>query len=276
MSSTEPLRQVVLLALSLAVVLPLLFVVVTALKTPAQWIVDSRTLVPDPPTLENFEAFFSATDTPRLFRNSLVIVVGSVVGTLVSCSIVAYPLARIRFRGREAVFIMVIASMMLPPVSLLIPQYLLFVTLGWIDTPLPLIVPNFFGVGAFFIFFLRQSFRMIPRELDEAVLVDGGTYWTAFRRVVLPLSKGPLVTVAVLQAVGTYNDFFGPLIYLHSPENFTVPIGIILAAQQLSFISATPVLMAGTLVLVVPIVVFFVATNRALIEGIRLTGGVKG
>jgi multiple sugar transport system permease protein len=268
--------QATLVVGAIAIVAPVLYVVSVSLRSPAEYFVHPYGFLPQHPTLANFRAFLDTTDVRRLMTNSLIIVVLSSIGTVISCAIVAYPLARLRFRGATLFTILVLATMMLPPQVLLIPQYILFVKLHWIDTFYPLIVPSWFATSGFFVFFLRQSFRMIPREIEEAVLVDGGRYWTAFWRVIIPMSKTPLMIVLILQTVTTYNDFFAPSIYLHSLNKLTMPIGIDLAAQTASGISNAPVIMAGTLIYVVPLLVFFLLVQRWLVRGVQLGGAVKG
>ena len=186
-----------------------------------------------------------------------MVVVVSLVGSLVSCTLVAYPLARMRFKGRDAMFILVVATLMLPAQVLLLPRYLLFNTFGWIDTLLPLTVPAYFGLNAFYVFFLRQYFRSIPRELGEAMLVDGASRWTILRRLIVPLSMPAFAVIAVIHIVGTYNDFFDPFIYLHSSENLTLAVGIATVNQIIPGVRSVPKEMAG-------VVLFVAAADRPL------------
>jgi multiple sugar transport system permease protein len=268
--------QVLLVIGAVAIVAPVLYVISVSLRSPGEFFVRPYGLIPQHPTLANFRSFFDVTNARQLMTNSVIIVFFSSLGTVISCAVVAYPLARLRFRGATFITILVLATMMLPPQVLLIPQYILFVKLHWVDTFYPLIVPSWFATNGFFVFFLRQSFRMIPRELEEAVLIDGGGYWTAFWRVIVPMSKTPLMIVLILQTVVTYNDFFAPTIYLHSPDKLTMPIGISLAAQTASGINNAPVIMAGTLVYVAPLLLFFLVVQRWLVRGVQLGGAIKG
>lgn len=272
----EAALQVGLILGAVTIVTPILYVLSVSLRSPDEYLLHPYGLIPRDITLTNYREFFAVTDVRRLMQNSLVIVVLTATGTVASSAIVAYPLSRLRFRGATLITILVLATMMLPPQVLLIPQYILFVKLGWVDTFKPLIIPAWFATSGFFVFFLRQSFRMIPRELEEAVLMDGGGYWTAFFRVILPLSKTPLMIVLILATVTTYNDFFAPTIYLHSPDNLTMPIGISLAAQTASGLNNAPVIMAGTLIYLIPILLFFVLVQRWLVRGVQLRGAVKG
>lgn len=268
--------QLLLAIGAITIVAPILYVISVSLRSPGEYFVHPYGLIPAHPTLANFRNFFSITNVRQLMTNSVVIVIFASLGTVISCAIVAYPLARLRFRGATLLTVLVLATMMLPPQVLLIPQYILFVKLHWVDTFYPLIIPTWFATNGFMVFFLRQSFRMIPRELEEAVLIDGGSYWSAFWRVIVPMSKTPLMIVLILQTVATYNDFFAPTIYLHSPNKLTMPIGIDLAAQTASGINNAPVIMAGTLIYVVPLLLFFLFVQRWLVRGIQLGGAVKG
>lgn len=268
--------QGLLLAFGIAIAAPLLYLVATAFKTQGQWVTDPLLLIPKPFTAKNLDTFLSVVDFPRLMSNTLVITALSTIGTVCSCAVVAYPLARLQFRGRSIVTLLILSTMMLPAQVLLIPQYVLFVKMHWIDTFWPLIVPCFFAVNAFIVFFLRQSFRTIPRELEEAVLVDGGSRLTSFFRVVLPLSRTPLIIAAVLQGVASYNDYFTPLVYLHSPEKQTMAIAIPLSGSSVPGVTAAPIVSMGTLLFVIPVGIVFIFAQRWLTNGVSLTGSVKG
>ncbi len=185
----------------------------------------------------------------------------------------AYGFARIPFKGRNVLFVLVLATMMVPESVLLIPQYLLFKTFGWLDSLLPLIVPRYFGT-AFFIFLLRQFFMTIPRELDEAALIDGANHFQIFWWIMLPLSGPILVTVFALSFVELWNDFFGPLIYLNSQSNMVVAVALRLFAvsgMQLPI----HLLMAASVVNVLPVIIVFLVCQRYFIRSIALTG-LKG
>jgi multiple sugar transport system permease protein len=204
------------------------------------------------------------------FGNSLVIAGWSIIGTLVSCAPVAYGFARIRWPGRDVVFVLVLATMMLPFQVTMIPLYVLFTdTLKWGNTFLPLIVPTFFGNG-FDIFLLRQFFRTIPEELCDAARVDGGSEWQIFTRIVLPLSTPVLATISVFTFLYAWNDFTAPLLFLTSPQNYTMAIG--LQDFQGQHTVAWNQLMAASVVFTVPIIIAFFFAQRTFIQGIKLTG----
>jgi len=211
---------------------------------------------------------------PLFFYNTLVYVGLAVLGKLISCTLVAYAFARIPFKGRTVLFTLVLSTLMLPDQVLLIPQFLLFKQLGWLDSFLPLIVPNFFG-SAFFIFLLRQFFMTIPRELDEAAVMDGANHFDIYARILLPLSLPILITVLALSFVAHWNDFFGPLIYINSRAKFVVAMALrlfIVPAQQL------PVneLMAASVATLLPVVAVFLVCQRYIMRGVIMTGLREG
>jgi len=204
------------------------------------------------------------------FRNSLYIAALSVIGTLLSCAPVAYGFARIRWPGRDTIFVLVLATMMLPFQVMMIPLYLFFTTtLGWGNTILPLVVPTFFGNG-FDIFLLRQFFRTIPEELCDAARVDGASELDIFIQIILPLSKPVLATVAVFTFLYAWNDFTAPLLFLTSPQNYTMAIG--LQDFQGQHTVAWNQLMAASVMFTIPIIIAFFFAQRSFIQGIKLTG----
>ena len=202
-------------------------------------------------------------------KNTLILTILGVIGTIFSSSLVAYAFARVRFPGKDALFIMVLATMMVPAAVTMMPQFLIFRNLGWIDTLRPLWVPAFFG-SAFNIFLLRQFFLSIPTELEDAARIDGcgpfGIYW----RVMLPLVKPALAAIAILAVLGAWNNFQGPLIYLSSPENMPMAYGLQLYQQQHS--GEPGLLMAASTLVILPIILLFFFTQRYFIEGVSLTG----
>jgi multiple sugar transport system permease protein len=208
----------------------------------------------------------------RYMINTTVIVVGNILGVLLSCSIVAFAFARLRFRGSKVLFYILIVTMLIPWQALMIPQFLLFVEIGWYGTYLPLIVPSFGGV-AFFIFLIRQYMRTIPRDLDDAARVDGLNTWQIFWRIILPLSTPVLTVCAVFTFLASWNNLLGPLIYLDSDENFTVAIGL----ANLVTLADTPwnLLMAANLVSILPTVIVYFFVQKKLIGGIASVG-LKG
>jgi multiple sugar transport system permease protein len=208
----------------------------------------------------------------RYVANTTFLVVVNMAFAVISNSLIAYAFARLHFRGRDRLFAVVIATMLLPGPILLIPQFLLFFQIGWYNTYLPLTIPTLAG-NAFFIFLLRQYMRTIPTELDEAARIDGAGHWTIYRRIILPLTAPALTVVAVFTFLGVWNDFFGPLLYLADGDLYTVPVAL---ATQVSRVGTEwNKLMAANLVAIVPpLVVYFVA-QKQLIGGIASVG-LKG
>ncbi len=210
----------------------------------------------------------------RFYWNSFLIAVLVVVGNLISCSMAAYAFAKLQFRGKKLFFALMMMTLMLPYHVTLIPQYVLFLNIGWVDTILPLVVPKFLAVDAFFIFLMVQFFRGLPKELDEAAMIDGCGPWRIFFTIILPLSKPVLATAAIFSFLWTWNDFFGPLIYLNDVQNYTVPLalrGFIDATGQ----SAWAQLFAMSTLALAPIFVFFLLFQRLIIEGVAMSG-LKG
>jgi multiple sugar transport system permease protein len=208
----------------------------------------------------------------RYILNTLIIVGGNIAGTLFSCSLVAYAFARLRFRGRDFMFNMLIITMLIPWQTLMIPQFLMFFKLGWYGTYLPLIVPSFFA-NAFFVFLIRQYMRTIPKELENAARVDGCNYFQVFWYIVLPLCKPVLAVCIVFVFLGEWNDLLGPLIYLDSNEKFTVAIGLANIVTRGD--PATNLLMAANLIMMLPAIVLYFFAQDKLIGGIASVG-LKG
>ena len=266
------LTHLVLVCGVIVFAIPLFGLVATALKSEAQ-IQDvsslRRLLVPDPVMWSNFADVFSRVPFLRFFTNTLTVVFLNVLGVAMMCPVVAYGFARFQWPGRDLVFFLLLATMMIPPQVTMVPVFLIFTSIGWVNTFLPLWVPAWFGVP-FFIFLLRQSFRGIPRELDESAMIDGagvmGTYW----RVLLPQLRPALTAVVLLQTVGVWNDFMGPLIYINSTLKMTLALG--LQAFVLNHGSEWPLLFAAATMMTVPVIILFLLTQRFFIEGITLTG----
>ncbi|MBK7406479.1 MAG: carbohydrate ABC transporter permease [Phycisphaerales bacterium] len=283
-------------ALALAALLfatPLLWMAATAIRPADQTLdpkvgllprmesPDHRTLSPVSPgywsgvagaASDNLRAVLSSptADFPLYIQNSLRVALLSVVGMVLSSSIVAYGLARLRWRGRTAVFILVLATMMMPFTVIMAPQYLLFRNLGWIGTFRPLWVPAWFG-GAFSIFLLRQFFLGIPRELDEAARIDGCGHWRTFWLIILPLSKPALAVVALFQFLGSWNDFAGPLVFLNHERMYTVALGLQMYQNQHGGVPWNLV-MTASLVATIPVLVVFLLAQRSIVEGVATQG----
>jgi multiple sugar transport system permease protein len=261
-----------LIVLSLLFLTPFLWLVSTSLKPDSQIFAFPPVWIPDPVTFQNYVTGLNFIPFLQYLKNTLIYCGLSVVGAIISSSLVAYSLARIRWPGRNILMAIIIATIMVPGQVTLIPLFLVFKQLGWIDSLKPLIVPHFF-LQPFFIFLLRQFFMTIPRELDEAAKIDGASHWQIYRYVLIPLATPVLATVGLFTFLNTWNDFLGPLIYLNSPEHYTLSIG--LAQFRGEHSSLWGPLMAVSTVMIVPVIIAFFFTQRTFIQGITLTG-IKG
>ena len=265
-----------LLVGSAVFLLPFYWMAISSLKAPG-----GEGIYRMPPTLfawplhvENYPAALGALPFGRYLANTLVVTFGCIVGQVVSASLVGYGFARLRFRGREALFILLLSTMMLPGQVTMIPLFLLFRALGWIDTFAPLIVPSFFGGSAFFVFLFRQFFLTIPRDLEEAARMDGCSHLEIWWRIFLPLSKPVIVTTVLFTFMSAWNDFLGPLIYLNSPENRTLAVGLLGFKDQYDRIEAHLLLAVSTLMMLPCLVLFFVG-QKYFVKSVATTG-LKG
>jgi ABC-type glycerol-3-phosphate transport system permease component len=263
-----------LIAGSILFMLPVYIVVSMSLKTQEEISKSSPWSWPANPNWQNFTTLLTDPEFnfALKFTNTLIYFgILPTIGVTLTAAMVAYPFARLRFRGRDRLFILLLSTMMLPGVVTMIPGYVLNAKLGWIDTFYPFVLPAFFGGGAFNIFLVRQFLMGIPREMDEAAKIDGASYGRVFWQILLPNCGPVLATIAVFSFVGGFRDFLGPLMYLNSPEKMTLEIGL----RSLQGIRGTEwnYLMAGSLLVLLPMVVIFLACQRYFIKGITLTGG---
>ncbi len=256
-----------LIIFSIAFFLPFYWLITTSLKTESQVFRIPPVWFPHPLEWSNYTKGLTFVPFFTYLRNTLVISILSVCGALISCSLVAYGLAIIPWRGREFVFFLLLSTMMLPYQVVMVPLFTVFTKLGWIDTFLPLIVPSFLG-NAFLIFLLRQFFLSIPKDLTDAARIDGCSEFQIYRSVIIPLSKPALATVALF--MGAWNDYLGPLIYLFDQSKYTLSLGLAMFSSQYG--SYWGMLMAVSTVVTIPIIVLFFFTQRTFIQGITLTG----
>ena len=268
------IRYVLMILVGAVFVLPFAWLVSTSFKQPSQIYEIPLRWLPNPPTLQNFVQGWTVLPFGTYFVNTIVITLLGTLGTVISCALVAYGFAKFRSRLSSLMFILVISTMMLPSQVTLIPTYMMFSKFGWVDSFLPLIVPQFFAVGAFYIFLLRQFFKTIPKELDDAALIDGCGSLRYFWQIIVPLSKPAMLTVAVFAAINNWNDFLGQLIYLNSDANYTVAIGLSFfnskyGTQQMNL------LMAVSLVSMLPLLFVFFFVQKHFVQGITTTG-IKG
>ncbi|MGI8689387.1 MAG: carbohydrate ABC transporter permease [Thermomicrobiales bacterium] len=269
-----PLGKILLYAMTIAFgflfALPFLWMLSTAFKSRAELNLFPPSITPIHWTPSNFAKIWSVQPFARFLINSGLYAGGAVIGTVLSSTLVAYGFARLKFWGRNVWFVVLLATLMLPSQVLFIPQYILFRDLGWLNSLKPLVVPTFFG-NPFYIFLIRQFLRTLPRSLDEAALLDGATQWQVFTRIILPLCRPILVTVAAFTFVAHWNDYLGPLIYLRDPSRMTAAVGILLfRGDQETLVSWV---MAAAVITVIPVVLVFLWTQKYYVQGIATTGG---
>jgi multiple sugar transport system permease protein len=266
------LAHVVLVGISIIMLYPLLWMLAASFR-PENEIFSSTSLIPSSISLDSYFRGWHGLRVSfgTFFLNSFTISILSVAGNLAACSVTAFAFARLQFKGRGFWFALMLGTLMLPYQVTLIPQYVLFLNLGWVNTFLPLIVPKFLASDAFFIFLMVQFFRGIPKELDEAAMMDGCGPWRIYRKIMLPLSLPVLATAAVFTFIWTWDDFFGPLIYLSDQRSYTVTLGLRTFVDS-SAESDWGGLFAMSILSLVPIFVFFLFFQRLLIEGIATTG----
>lgn len=273
------LLYAVVLALCALFGFPLFWTLMSSLKTSAEMFAFPPPIFPEIPQFQNYTRALTMDriQTVRWFWNSTYVVILATAGTVITASLVAYSFARFEYRGRDTLFFITLATMMLPAQVTLIPQFVLFFKLGWINTLNPLWVPFWFGGGGFAIFLMRQFFLSLPRDLDEAALIDGANYFRIFWSILLPLCKPILATLAIITIIATWGDFLGPLIYLNSPEKFTISIG-------LHFFNGSPevggepmqhLLMAVCILSMLPVIIIFFLGQRFFVQGIVMSG-IKG
>lgn len=269
---------VALLALAVLWLSPIAWVVVTSLKPAPDIIRLPPEWIPWPPTAAHYhEVLLGSSRTARIgraFANSLIVALGSVLLVVATSAMAAYPLARMRFPGRDLVFAVLVGSLMIPNAVLLVPQYVLTQRLGWLSTYQGLIVPEAAMLFAFGVFLLRQFFLTMPRELEDAARIDGAGPWQVFSRIIVPLSQPVLAALAIFAFRSAWNDFLWPLIAVNKPEMFPLPVALALLRSAYSSESYGPI-MAGAALSALPLLVVFVVANRRIVEGVRLSG-LKG
>lgn len=267
----------VLILLSFVFMFPFFWTVSSSLKEVWELYTFPPTWFPANPQWVNYARVLEKVPFLMWGWNSLFVVILSTLGTVISSSIVAYSFARFEYRGREAIFLLTLGTLMLPAQVTLIPQFVLFHKLGWINTLKPLWVPAWFGGGAFAIFLFRQFIMSLPMELDEAAIIDGASYPRVFWSILMPLCKPVLATIAVITFIASWNDFVNPLIYLHSPEKFTLAVGLnyFKSVPESSGMPLEHLLMAASVMVIIPVIILFFMAQRYFVRGIVLSG-IKG
>ena len=264
--------SIIIILGSIPFLIPLVWLISTSLKIPGQIFTYPPKWIPSPIAWRNYIDVFINMKFFGYFKNTLIITASSMIGMILSSSLIAYGFARIRFFGSRTLFLLLLSTVMLPPQVTMIPVYILFSKLNWVNTPLPLIVPAFFGY-AFYVFLLKQFFHTIPTELEEAARIDGCSTFGIYWRIVMPLCKPALAAVAIFQFQAAWSDFMNPLIYLSSEEKKTLALGL------QNFLSVHGgewhLLMAASTLMVLPVIIVFFTAQRYFISGVVLSG-IKG
>jgi ABC-type glycerol-3-phosphate transport system permease component len=273
------LLYLIAIAASILFMIPFVWTVFSSLKSPSELYMFPPRWLPATPRYGNYAEVFDVAPFARWLWNSVFVAVVGTLGSVLSAALVGYSFARFRYPGRDLIFILTLSTLMLPIEVTLIPLYLLFNKIGWLDSYLPLIVPGFFGGGAFLIFLMRQFFMTIPMDLDEAARIDGAGYLRIFWRIILPLSIPALATAAIITFIGDWNSFLFPYIILNTKEKFTVGIGIkyfqTIASNIDSMEPRENLLMAAGIMMTAPIILIFFTAQRYFVKGIVMSG-IKG
>ena len=269
------LFHVILIGVTLVMIYPLVWMVASSFK-PTNEIFSQPGLLPREFRPSNYAEGWRGVGTgfDIFVENSMFISIAAIIGNVISCSLAAYAFARLNFTGRRIVYGIMLVTLMLPTHVTLVPQYILFNKLGWVNTFYPLFVPHFFAVDAFFVLLLVQFIRSLPRELDEAARLDGCGPWRTFRYIIFPLLRPALITTVIFTFIWTYNDFFKQLIYLNDVQLFTVPLGLRQFLDSTGDSSWGPMLAMSTVALLPPLVLF-ITFQRQIVDGVA-TSGIKG
>jgi multiple sugar transport system permease protein len=266
-------KHLLLIAASVLMIYPVVWMLVSSLR-PTELIFRTPGLWLNEVYLDNYTEGWNALASPfgHYMLNSAIVVIGAIAGNLLSCSLAAYAFARLQFRFKTLWFSIMLMTIMLPIHVVVVPQYILFNQLGWVDTFIPLVLPKFLATDAFFVFLMVQFIRGIPRELDEAARIDGCGHWQIFYKMMVPLMVPALATTAIFTFIWTWSDYFTPLIYLTDPNSYTVPVAL------RSFLDSTSgsnwgAMFAMSIISLVPIFLAFLFGQKFLVQGIATTGG---
>lgn len=267
--ATHFLSHLILLAGAVMMVVPFLWMLSTSFKEPGKTFVYPPEFIPNPFTLENYPNMWNALPFGRFFLNSVKIASLNTIGQLLTCSMAAFAFSVLLFRGRNLIFLLLIATLMIPYQVTLIPTFILFSKVGWVGTHLPLWVPAFWG-GAFGTFLLRQFYLTIPIDLAESARMDGATIWQIYRYIYIPLSGPPMAALAIFTFMWTWNDLLNPLIYVNDLDKLTLTIGLSFFQNQYG--GKWTLMMAGAVVSILPIIIIFFFAQKYFIQGIATTG----
>lgn len=271
------LQRVLIYALLLLggfiMVIPFFWLLTSSLKAPSKIYVLPPQWIPNPIQWQNYPTAVTSIPYWKYALNTLTITVGAILGTIITSSMAGFAYGRLRWPGRDFLFTCMLSTLMMPNVVLMIPTYILYKYLGWLDSFLPLTVPYWFGGGAFNIFLMRQFMMTIPKDLDDAARVDGANAFMIYTRLLLPLCRPALAIVAIFSFIYHWNDFMGPLIYLTNPDLRTLSLGLNYFKDM--FRVKTELIMAGSTIMITPIILLFLVAQRYFVQGIALTG-LKG
>jgi ABC-type glycerol-3-phosphate transport system permease component len=265
--------RIVMIALIIVAVTPFLWMLSTSLKSQEYILQAKPQLIPDPLTFESYTQLTERIDLPRIFFNSIFVAAVGTFGQIVVAAMAAYAFSRIEWRGRDVVFILYLATMMIPAVVLVIPQFILVRSLGWVNTYAALIVPGLFS--AFGVFLLRQAFKGLPRDFEEAAFVDGANHFVIFWRIDLPLVKPALATLAVFSFMGLWNSYLWPLFAARREEVMTLPVALATLQAGPRALTEWNMIMAGAVITVLPILLAYLLAQRWFVRGV-VASGIKG
>lgn len=268
----KAIMYLILAAFAMIFLLPMFFILMGSFKAESELFRVPFKWLPDRFSLDNYKRMFASIPFFRYFRNTMIIVISNIIGSIISCSLVAYGFARLKWPGRDKVFMLVLVTMVLPYQVTLIPLYLMYTKMKWVGTFLPLIVPCFFGNG-FFIFLFRQFFVGIPKEMSEAARIDGANEFRIYYQLIMPISKPVIASVCIMAFTRSWNDFLGPLVFLGSDDLYTLSLAASMLKSNLN--PNWAMLLTLGVVMVFPVLVLFFVMQKYFIQGISMSG-VKG
>ncbi|ADQ06237.1 binding-protein-dependent transport systems inner membrane component [Caldicellulosiruptor hydrothermalis 108] len=268
------LIYMLMLLIAIIMFFPIMWIISSSFKTLTSITSYPPKLIPKEPQLSNYIEVLTRRNALIYLRNTLILIVGNTVGTLISSSLVAYPLARMKFKGKRIVFSLILATMMVPSAVTIIPQFILFRYLNWIDTLYPLFVPAFFAYP-YNVFLFRQFFLTIPKELDEAAMIDGCSRFKIFYKILVPLAKPIFITIGILSSIYWWNELFTPLIYINSEHLKPLTTALISFKAEGQFVTQWNLVMAMATLMIIPPMILYMLGQRYLVEGIKMSG-LKG
>lgn len=266
---------IVLTAASIVMSFPLFWMISSSLKTVSETNAPGIVWIPSQPTLEAYISIFANSQFLRSYFNSVFYVSLALAGTLFSIAAVSYAFSRVEWPGRNIVFFLMLATMMIPPQALIVPQYVFFNKLDWIGTFNPLVIPGYFAGGAAMVFLLRQSMAQIPKEMDESAFIDGANHFQIFWNITLPLIKAPLATIATFLFVGLWNNLLTPLMYLQTVDLYTLPVYLSTLYNINQTVQPWPTIMTAAVLTTIPLIIVFFFAQRYILESVVMTG-LKG